>query len=64
LAERALDAARTGLDSGRTGILELITAQRNLREMRNELAAAQADRARAVADLEAMTGRALFASFP
>lgn len=57
LAERSLDASRTGLDSGKSGILELVAAQRNLREVRNALAAARADRARAVAVLGAMTGQ-------
>lgn len=60
LAERSLDASRTGLDSGKSGILELVAAQRNLREVRNALAAARADRARAVAVLGAMTGQTLF----
>lgn len=59
LADRAVEAARTGLDSGRTGILELITSQKNQREIRNALAGAHAERARALAKLEAMTGQTL-----
>lgn len=60
LAERSIDAASTGLATGKTGILELLTAQRNLREVRNALADAQSERARAVAVIGAMTGQNLF----
>ena len=59
LAERSLEAASTGLDSGKTGILELVAAQKNLRDVRNALAAARADRARQAAVLGAMTGQNL-----
>ncbi|HUR60254.1 MAG TPA: TolC family protein [Opitutaceae bacterium] len=59
LAERSLEAASTGLDSGKTGILELVAAQKNLRDVHNALAVARADRARAVAVLGAMTGQNL-----
>jgi cobalt-zinc-cadmium efflux system outer membrane protein len=64
LAERTLEAAQTGLDSGRTGLLELIAAQKNLREMRNDLAGAQINRARAAAVLAAMTGQSVFTFVP
>lgn len=60
LAERSVDAARTGLDSGKSGLLELIASQKNLRDVRNALVAAWADRARAGAVLSAMTGQNLF----
>lgn len=60
LAERAVDAARTGLDSGKSGLLELIAAQRNIREVRNALVVAWADRARAMAVLSAATGQNIF----
>lgn len=60
LAERSLDAASTGLDSGKSGILELVSAQKNLREMRNALADAQSERARALAVIGAMTGQNFF----
>lgn len=57
LAERSVDAARTGLDSGKSGLLELIAAQKNLRDVRNALVVAWADRARAGAMLASMTGQ-------
>ncbi len=60
LAERSLSAALTGLDSGKSGILELISAQKNLREVRNALVDAQAERSRALAVIDAMTGRIFF----
>jgi cobalt-zinc-cadmium efflux system outer membrane protein len=59
LAERALDAARTGIDSGRSGMLELIAAEKNLREVRNGLANARAERARKFGLLRAMSGENL-----
>ncbi|MBC7365847.1 MAG: TolC family protein [Undibacterium sp.] len=62
LAERSLTAALTGLDSGKSGILELISAQKNLREVRNALVDAQAERSRALAIIGAMTGRNFFNS--
>ncbi|HEX2851677.1 MAG TPA: TolC family protein [Opitutaceae bacterium] len=60
LAERSLGAASTGLDSGKSGILELVSAQKNLREVRNALADAQSERARALAVIGAMTGQNFF----
>lgn len=59
LAERAVTAAQAGLDSGKSSLLELIAAQKNLRDARNALVVAWADRARATAALGAMTGQNL-----
>lgn len=60
LAQRSLEAASTGVDSGRSGILELVAAQKNSSDVRNALAGSLAARARAVAVLGAMTGQNLY----
>jgi outer membrane protein TolC len=60
LAERAQAAALTGVADGRTGIVELLMAQKNLREAHTAATAARLDQIQALADLAALTGQNTF----
>ena len=60
LAERAQAAALTGVADGRTGIVELLMAQKNLREAHTAATAARLDQIQARADLAALTGQNTF----
>jgi len=58
-ATESLRASLTGFEAGTTGFLDLLDTERTLLEFQLSLARAQADRASALARLEALAGRSL-----
>jgi len=58
-ASESLRASLTGFESGTTGFLDLLDTERTLLEFQLSLARARADRASALARLEALVGRPL-----
>lgn len=59
IAETAAEAARTGYQEGRFGLLQIIDAQRSLTEARSRLIDAYATYHAALADAERLTGQPL-----
>ena len=55
-SKRLLDASRTGFQSGQTGILAVLEAQRTYRAVQTEYTGALVDHALALAELERATG--------
>lgn len=55
-AKQTVDANRAGYETAKTGLRELLTSQRNLRELQTTYQKHQTDYASAVAELEAVIG--------
>ena len=58
-ARQALDASRTGYETGQSGLADFLTAQRSLRELEVMARRHQTDHEAALAELEAIVGTSL-----
>lgn len=63
-AEQALSLTQRGFANGRFSLLELIDAQRQVLELRQQTSAAQADAHRLDAEIERLTGEPIVAPLP